>query len=309
MKMKPDRKIALFFFAALFVFFPVFLVLSSLHAEEEQEEAVAMLTETSGSVLVKDAQETSFKKAKKDQPLYEGDEIQTKKGASCEIEMKTESVVHLEENSYLKLSETKETSTGTKTTLKLFSGKILNVVNKLSNSVSSYNVETPTSIAGVRGTEFAVEAEEENTDVGVFSGNVAVKGLTQSGEYSEEVNLQEDMETSIKKFQKPFEPQKLKEKMQRWKQFLMKHRPRLYEKLKRSPELRQKLKKFVRRKMMLQNKKNQLKKQLKKKLDKMPGTPEEKKKQFKEKFKEKKEKRSENGQPFKPFKRFKKRNP
>src|SRR3990167_10863091 len=71
----------LLFFAGVFTAF-LFSFFSSFTHSEETEEAVAMLTEMSGSVLVKDAQDGSFKKAEINQPLYAGDEIRTKKGAS-----------------------------------------------------------------------------------------------------------------------------------------------------------------------------------------------------------------------------------
>lgn len=278
---RKSKSVAAFF--AVILAASVFLAHAVRLFAEETEEAVAMLTEMSGSVLVKDAQEDSFKKAVKDQPLYEGDEIQTKKGASCEIEFKTESIVRLDENSYFKLNEAKETSKGNKTSLKLFYGKTLNVVNKTSGN--SFKVETPTSVAGVRGTEFAVEAADDATDVGVFDGTVSVQGVTESGSLTAAVDITQDTETSIQKFKKPGAPQKLKEKMQRWKQFLMKHRPRLYEKLKQSPELRKKLKKFVRRKMAM--------KKLKDKWQGMPGTPEEKKGMLKKKFQQMPEEKKE----------------
>ena len=263
----------LLFFAGVFTAF-LFSFLSSFIHSEETEEAVAMLTEMSGSVLVKDAQDGSFKKAEINQPLYAGDEIRTKKGASCEIEFKTESIVRLDENTDFKIHEVKETSKGNKTSVQLFTGKILNVVSKTANS--SFEVKTPTSIAGVRGTEFAVEATEENTDIGVFSGRVGVTGMAESGTVTEEIDLTEDMETSVQKFKKPGAPRKLKEKMRKWKQYLAKHRPRLYQKLKESPELRQKLKKHLRKKFMTGNKKEKLKEKLKD-----TGNPEEKKMKLK----------------------------
>lgn len=272
----------LLFFAGVFTAF-LFSCLSSFVHSEETEEAVAMLTEMSGSVLVKDAHDGSFKKAAVNQPLYAGDEIRTKKGAACEIEFKTESVVRLDENTDFKIHEVKETSKGSKTSVQLFVGKILNVVSKTANS--SFEVKTPTSVAGVRGTEFAVEATEENTDIGVFSGRVGVTGMAESGTVTEEIDLTEDMETSVQKFKKPGAPRKLKEKMQKWKQYLAKHRPRLYQKLKESPELRQKLKKHLRKKFMIENKNK--KEKLKEKL-KDPGDPEEKKMKLK-KFIEMKE--------------------
>lgn len=262
------------------LFLLAFFSANTLIFPEETEEAVAMISEISGSVSVKDAQEKSFKKAKENQALFEGDEVQTKKGASCELALKNDSVARLDENSHLKLTEIKTTSKGAKTSLKLFFGKVLNVVNALTGSDASYQVETPTTVAGVRGTEFAMEATEDETNVGVFSGKVGVRGFTEAGTMTEEIALTEETETLVKKHKKPDAPRKLKEKMLKWKQYLAKHRPRLLEKLKKSPELRQKLKKHLRKKMVMEHKKEAIK-------EKFKNMPEgEKKEKIKDKIKE-----------------------
>lgn len=261
--MTRQNRFARYAAVTLCIFLLVFFSINTVIFSEETEEAVAILSEISGSVTVKDAQEKSFKKAKGNQALFEGDEIQTKKGASCEIALKNDSIARLDENSHLKLTEVKTTSKGAKTSLKLFFGKVLNVVNALSGSDASYQVETPTTIAGVRGTEFAVEASEEETNVGVFSGKVGVRGFTEAGTATDEVELTKETETLVKKHKKPDAPRKLKEKMMKWKQYLAKHRPRLHEKLKESPELRHKLKKFLRKKVALEHKKEAIKEKLK----------------------------------------------
>ena len=69
--------------------------------------------------------------------------------------------VELDENSQLMLLRlTKDDENGTqKTLLDLAIGKILIRAQKLHTKESSFEVKTPTSIVGVRGTVFEVEVE------------------------------------------------------------------------------------------------------------------------------------------------------
>ena len=80
-------------------------------------------------------------------------EIQGRSGKSAEVEIQA--------NSQLLISElVMDASKGTeKTLLDLSVGKILIKAEELHDKDSKFEVQTPTSIVGVRGTTFAVEVE------------------------------------------------------------------------------------------------------------------------------------------------------
>lgn len=182
----------------IFMAFPAF-------AEEDQ---IAVFTEVKGSVSVKGEGEKIWEAAKEEDPLFEGDQIKTGKDGSAKIIFENESIIQIEKNSVLEIQEMvkgkKEESLVAK--VKLSVGKIVNFVLH----TDKFEVVTPTSIMGVRGTEFAVEARADETDVGVFSGEVGVRGVTDAGETTEEEVLGEEEETSVPRNKKPFPKKKLK---------------------------------------------------------------------------------------------------
>ncbi|MFC1570800.1 FecR domain-containing protein [Candidatus Omnitrophota bacterium] len=95
--------------------------------------------------------------------LHEGDVVETKSDAFALIKLYgiEEATVELNPNSQMLLSElTMDKEKGTqKTLLDLALGKILIKAEKLHSGKSKFEVKTPTSVVGVRGTTFAVEVE------------------------------------------------------------------------------------------------------------------------------------------------------
>lgn len=96
--------------------------------------------------------------------LHEKDEIRTDKGGSAEIHLDQEAdtgKLELKESSYMRLNTLAfDPQGGDKTTLlDLALGKILVRAEKLQGN-SKFEVRTPTSTTGVRGTVFEVQIEE-----------------------------------------------------------------------------------------------------------------------------------------------------
>jgi hypothetical protein len=93
------------------------------------------------------------------QDVHVGDIIRTKSASKCEVTWVDGSIARLAENSRLKITEFSLQKTSRKTILSLFRGKVQNIVTastKLfgSKGESQYEVHTPTSVCGVRGTIF-----------------------------------------------------------------------------------------------------------------------------------------------------------
>ncbi len=96
--------------------------------------------------------------------LYEGVFIRTHAGSNALIELTGSfgiSQIEIKENSQLRLAQLAENrdTASQNTLIDLAIGKLLIKAKELSSKKSSFEVKTPTSIVGVRGTNFTVTVE------------------------------------------------------------------------------------------------------------------------------------------------------
>ncbi len=105
--------------------------------------------------------------------IKENDSIVTAENSFCDIKI-GESIVRIKSLSSVNISALLRSGSIEKTTLDLNSGKMLCKPKKLLKD-ESFFVKTPTAVAGVRGTQFAVETDKElTTRIKVFNGEVKV---------------------------------------------------------------------------------------------------------------------------------------
>lgn len=124
---------------------------------------VAEISELQGDVWFRKGGTAEWKGAEKGLLLLESDEIKTGENASAVILLDTAGEtgkLDLSANTQMRLETMKkDPATEDKTTLlDLAVGKVLIKAEKLKNN-SSFQVKTPTSICGVRGTLFEVAVE------------------------------------------------------------------------------------------------------------------------------------------------------
>ena len=124
----------------------------------------ATLSKVKGEVTVR-MKGGEWKDAVKGMVLNEKDEIKTAPGGFAELaldERGKTGKVELKENSHLRINTLSlDSKTGDKVTLlDLAIGKVLIRAQKLKGN-SKFEVKTPTSTSGVRGTVFEVNVEEE----------------------------------------------------------------------------------------------------------------------------------------------------
>lgn len=124
---------------------------------------VAEISSLQGAVWFRKAGTTEWKNAEKGMLLLENDEIKTGENATVEILLDTAGEtgkLDLTANSQMRFEAMKKNpATADKTTLlDLAVGKVLIKAEKLKGN-SSFQVKTPTSICGVRGTLFEVTVE------------------------------------------------------------------------------------------------------------------------------------------------------
>ncbi len=130
----------------------------------EEVKRIVKIASMTGDVNVKLYGEGDWAPAKKGMILNEGDMIRTKSDSWVLLILNGEGQtanVEVEENSKLLLSQlVMQKEKGTQQTLlDLAIGEILIKAEKLDTPESKFEVKTPTSIVGVRGTRFSVRVE------------------------------------------------------------------------------------------------------------------------------------------------------
>ncbi len=114
--------------------------------------------------------------------IAKGDELRTGRPGRIRVMFQDQSVVTVSDDSRLTVDEQVFDPDRSKaqSNLGLLKGKVSSIVSAYYNwSGSKYEVKTPTAVAGVRGTEFAVVYDDsvETTQVLGFSGEVRVHSL------------------------------------------------------------------------------------------------------------------------------------
>lgn len=107
-----------------------------------------------------------------------GEWIWTGAAGAADLALSSGVVVRVTENSLLQLTElVKSTQRNRAERLYLERGRALSMVERLAPG-DTYEVRTPTAIAGVRGTSFRVSTDGASSEVYVVRGLVSVRGLS-----------------------------------------------------------------------------------------------------------------------------------
>src|SRR5688572_27283387 len=101
-------------------------------------------------------------------------ELITKPGARCTIQLPDQTKVVLRENSRVNLASLQSQEGKGTPKLKLIAGTFWSRFTKLVSGGHDLEVETPNAVAGVRGTDFQMEAGEKQGSLAVYKGNVGV---------------------------------------------------------------------------------------------------------------------------------------
>jgi len=146
---------------ALSIMFLAVSLFSSVFALENAREAV--IVDIKGVVEVQKAAE-KWKAAEKGMVLAQGDTVRTKSDSQAVLGVDDEgktTTVEMKENSQLQLAVLlggKEAAVQS-TLLDLSMGEVLIKAQKIHSEESKFEVKTPTSIVGIRGTIFSVTVE------------------------------------------------------------------------------------------------------------------------------------------------------
>ena len=136
----------------------------------------AYLKSMIGSVKVRKGESPIWKDGHQQMVLREKDAVRTFVESQAEVMTVEGSVMKLDENSTLEMSTMKEFGGGAQSTkIKIIDGTILANIKKLVNTGSSFEFETPTAVASIRGTVLGISVTGDQTSIKVYDGEVMVK--------------------------------------------------------------------------------------------------------------------------------------
>ncbi|MFH0731695.1 MAG: FecR family protein [Candidatus Omnitrophota bacterium] len=219
----------------LFIFF---LSSRALFAQEElgkPEEPVVEIVAISGSVQVCPAPEQAYEDAEEDMFLSPGDKIKTADNSYAELafDEDADNVLRLDSNALATII----LEEGEK--IELSEGEAFTTLDNLPQG-SSFEIRTPTTVAGVLGTSWTTKVSDEGTDVESLDGDVYVKGFNQDGSpMPDKTVVSSGYSTRIQKFQRPLMPQRFsdvrRQKLQMMKRDVVKRARNVINKRKMQP--------------------------------------------------------------------------
>lgn len=138
---------------------------------------LAKLTNVAGDVFVTRSGGAREFSAYGDMPVFQGDWLRTGDNGSVTIAYANGTETTLGSDSDLTFEKLAGSGGSTQTVLKLWSGSIWNKIKSLLNIDDQYEVETPTSVMGVRGTLYLVSVDKGSgtTTSHVLDGLVSVR--------------------------------------------------------------------------------------------------------------------------------------
>ncbi len=151
-----------------------FFCLSSAVLTHAREDAMGEIASMLGTVEIQRAKQTAWMKARKHTEIFFGDTIQTADDSEAVISLVDDSIMRIRANSKVVLN-TRISPVERKNSVLLFFGRLWNKVSRKAIRKRVFEVQTPTAVCGVRGTDFETAAYEDGTMlVQVVSGEVEV---------------------------------------------------------------------------------------------------------------------------------------
>jgi FecR protein len=175
----------------------------------EAAERDAYLKSIIGSVKVRKGQSPIWKDGRPQMVIREKDAVRTFVESLAEIMTVEGTILKLDENTTLEISTLKEFGGGAQSTkVKILNGTILANVKKLVNTESSFEFETPTAVASIRGTILGLDVTGDQTSIKVYEGEVIVKPHGSAAGVSVTTNQM----VTVVKGQKTIKPEMISEK-------------------------------------------------------------------------------------------------
>jgi hypothetical protein len=156
-------------------FFILLLVATFIVSFKIEEPAVGKITFPLGNVLLLPKGATRYQKVYLNMPVRNGDKIETKKTARCEITFNDKSIVRIDEQTIYTIEKAEIGAEKKEVSSFLFLGKLWANVKKLIAGKDSWRLKSPSAVVAVRGTVYRMNSEaDSSSQVLVYEGNVAV---------------------------------------------------------------------------------------------------------------------------------------
>lgn len=194
--------------SALVILLGLFVASGLCHASTTIS-TIAKLTEVEGEVTMQAKGRDGWRTVWDGDFIREGDRIRTGAKSSCVIKWSNGNVLKVTPFTNLRFDKmTKDLAKGDeKSSVNLWNGKIYARAKKLKDSDSSFEIRTPTALAGVRGTRFSIGVDaEETTSVHCFDGMLEV-----SGRRGGRVTLRRKQSTTVRRDQPPEPPRRMRQ--------------------------------------------------------------------------------------------------
>ncbi|MGO4548393.1 FecR domain-containing protein [Paenibacillus sp. 2TAB23] len=161
----------------LFISLLVLAIVMPTTVMAKDTDKAGKITATAGKAEVKKGGGSKKFNAFKGMALTQGDTILTGSDGKVTLDLDSDKQVTIGSGTTLVISELVKSAKalGGKTSLSLLKGKVLITIKKKLEGDSRFEIETPTAIMGVMGTQFTVQYEEGESYVGVFEGSVKTK--------------------------------------------------------------------------------------------------------------------------------------
>ncbi|MFA5115672.1 MAG: FecR domain-containing protein [Candidatus Omnitrophota bacterium] len=192
-----------FFMVAVTAIFGISLMSAALTPQAfaaKEIEKTAKVTFVQGDVKVQKSGATAWNAAKAGLVLSDGDAIKTAKTSAVEIsfDKNNKNMVRLEEESTAILRGKSLNR------IELPVGRIRSLVKSLKKE-SSFDIKTPTVVAGARGSGWDVIASDKRDNIKAFEDEIFVQSYDQQGKLIKEIFVREGWEVLVDRFQSPGE--------------------------------------------------------------------------------------------------------
>jgi hypothetical protein len=170
----------------------------------------AAVIDVSGEVTVEKTTENKVYDAFIGMQLIRDDRLETGEDSFVALELDERKDIIISENTRITIKELKELNDAEETWLQMETGAVWANIKEKLNPDSSFEIETPTAVMGVRGTKFSVLHEDDTSIVTVIEGRVeaavnaesigpdgkrTVKKITQSVESLQQLIINADITT------------------------------------------------------------------------------------------------------------------
>ncbi|MBW2180881.1 MAG: FecR domain-containing protein [Deltaproteobacteria bacterium] len=194
-----------------FLIFVTFILALPTVSYADVKSFSATLIDFDGNVFIHKEKSDEWLDVMINMPIQKEDNIITGEASYAEIFIDDGSTIKVEESSEINLRELVFDEYTYEVEIEIFlkAGILLsNIVEAIQRS-PSVKVYTNTAVAGVRGTEFVVDASDpEETNIGVFSGEVDAFSLDEDGNVLEDepVFIEEGYQTTVLRNNVPARP-------------------------------------------------------------------------------------------------------